>query len=179
MKLQLITLAYNHGFQNKMHYIFEILRLEFTIPLLFWKLFLACIGLDYYRTNHTFNDIVISNLTNLYNIIGAWSSIQIYIFQAKSTLYFWKKNSLCAQLYFWWIQIVEVQPYNTKTNHHKCTKITCVFEQPSFISTPPSTSKIQMLKHTNKKYMILIKKNSPFTYSFHHYKLHYTNQLLK
>ncbi len=75
MKLQLITLAYNHGFQNKMHYIFEILRLEFTIPLLFWKLFLACISLDYYRTNHTFNNIVISNLTNLYNIIGAWSSI--------------------------------------------------------------------------------------------------------
>jgi hypothetical protein len=26
-------------------------------------------------------------------------------------------------------------------SHHKCTKITCVFEQTNFISTPPSTSK--------------------------------------
>jgi hypothetical protein len=39
MKLQLVTLAYNHGFQHKMHCIFEILRLEFTIPFLFWNFF--------------------------------------------------------------------------------------------------------------------------------------------
>jgi hypothetical protein len=96
MKLQLVILAYNHGFENKMHQIFEILRLEFTIPLLFWIFFFACVGLDYYITNKTFNDIVISNLTNLYNITSAWSSIQVSNFQTKSTPYFWKKISFYA-----------------------------------------------------------------------------------
>jgi hypothetical protein len=74
-----LKLVYNYN---------AIVVLEFTIPLLFWKKNWACIGLDYYTTDHTFNDIGISTLTNLYNIIGAQSSIQVYIFQANSTPYF-------------------------------------------------------------------------------------------
>jgi hypothetical protein len=38
---------------------------------------------------------------------------------------------------------------NHKTNK-KCTKMTCVFEKTSFISTPPSTSIFQMFKHKQK-----------------------------
>ncbi len=38
--------------------------------------------------------------------------------------------------------MIKVWPSNTNNkSHHKCTKITCVFEQTSFISIPPSTSK--------------------------------------
>jgi hypothetical protein len=36
-------------------------------------------------------------------------------------------------------------------SHHKCIKITCVFIKINFISTPPFNSKIQILKHINKK----------------------------
>jgi hypothetical protein len=30
-------LAYNGDFENKMHYVFEVLKLEFIVPLLFWN----------------------------------------------------------------------------------------------------------------------------------------------
>jgi hypothetical protein len=90
-KLQLITLTYNDGFQNKMYHILGVLMLKITILLLFW-IKLACIGLDYYITNNnTFNDIVINNLTKLYNITWSCSSIQDYIFQTKPPFYSWKK----------------------------------------------------------------------------------------
>jgi hypothetical protein len=80
IKLQLVILAYNGGFQNKMHHILGILKLEFTTPLLFWNLS-SCIGLDYYTTNNnTFNDIIINNLTKLHNITCACSFAQDYIF---------------------------------------------------------------------------------------------------
>jgi hypothetical protein len=38
-KLPLITIANNDGFLIKMHHIFEVLKLEFTMPLLFWNIF--------------------------------------------------------------------------------------------------------------------------------------------
>jgi hypothetical protein len=38
-------------------------------------------------------------------------------------------------------QNLMLQCKNKKSNY-KCTKMTCVFEKTSFISTPPSTSKI-------------------------------------
>ncbi len=69
-KLQSVTLRYNDAFQNKIHHILGVLMLKITILLLFWNCFkLACIGLDYYTTNNnTFNDIIINNLTKLYDI---------------------------------------------------------------------------------------------------------------
>ncbi len=89
-KLQLVTLAYNGDFQNKMHDILGILKLEFTMPVLFWNLS-SGIGLDYYTTNNnTFNDIIISNLTKLYNITCACSFTQDYIYFLKPQFYFWK-----------------------------------------------------------------------------------------
>jgi hypothetical protein len=68
-----------------MHHILRVLRLEFTIPLLVWICLVACIGLDYYTTNN----IVINNLTKLYNIKGACSFIQDYIFQIKPSYYYY------------------------------------------------------------------------------------------
>jgi len=38
IKLQSPILAYNGSFQKKMHDILEVLKLKFTIPLLFWNL---------------------------------------------------------------------------------------------------------------------------------------------
>ncbi len=92
-KLQLVTLVYNGGFQNKMHYILRVLKLEFTIFGLLLHLccfgicLLAFIGLDYYTTKNTFNDMVISNLTKLYNITYAFSFTQDYIFQNKHSIF--------------------------------------------------------------------------------------------
>jgi hypothetical protein len=53
-----------------------------------------------------------------------------------------------------------------------------VFEKTSCTTTPPFNSKIPMLKHTNKSHdMMIIKNNSPFK-NPHHYKLHFSSQLL-
>jgi hypothetical protein len=59
-------------------------------------------------------------------------------------------------------------------------KKTLMVEQTSFIITPPFTSKIQMFKHTNKSHnMNLIFKKIHPSQIFHHYKLHFSCQLLK
>ncbi len=93
-KLQLVALVYNGGFQNKMDYILRVLKLEFTIfglliHLCYFGICLfACIGLDYYTTKDTFNDMVINKLTKLYNITCAFSFNQDYIFQTKPPFYF-------------------------------------------------------------------------------------------
>ncbi len=143
------------------------MRLEFTNLYCFGIFFLACISLDYYTTNNTFNDIVINNLNKLYHITCACSCIQYYIFSIKTIILFLKKPYLVLQLWFWciqtWSKFCLIIHKNNKS-HHKCTKITCVFEQTNFILIPHSTAKIQMLKHTNKNLnMIFIKKNSSFT----------------
>jgi hypothetical protein len=164
-----------------MHHILEILRLEFTICGLllhfccFGICLFACIGLNYYTTNNnTFNNIVISNLTKLY-ITCVCSSIQDHIFQIKTSFYFWKNLTLCAQFQFWWIQTLSKFGLYHKDNksHHKCTKIIHVFEKTSCIATPPFNSKIPMLEHTNKSHNMIFKKNnSPFK-NPRHYKLHF------
>jgi hypothetical protein len=86
--------AYNGDFENKMHYILEVLKLESLYLCCFGINILACIGLDYYTTNNnTFTDIVMNNLIKLY-ITCACSSIQNYNFQKKSPFYFLKSFQL-------------------------------------------------------------------------------------
>ncbi len=90
-KVQLVILAYNGDFQNKMHRILGTLKLEFNMPLLVWNLS-SCIGLDYYTTNNnTCIDIIINNLTKLYNITCTCSFTQDYILKTKPQFYF-RKN---------------------------------------------------------------------------------------
>jgi len=97
-KLQPTTFACNDGFQNKMYHILGILRFKFTIFGILLHLYcfgicvFACINLGYYTTNNnTFNDIVISNLTKLYNITCECSSTSKTIFFPKKwPFYFWK-----------------------------------------------------------------------------------------
>jgi len=147
-KLQSTTFSYIGSFKNKMHHILEVLMFKFTIFvlitsfLLFGIYFLACIGLDYYMTTkeNAFYDIVISNLSKLY-ITSVCFFTQNHIFQTKLPFYFWKNVILNAQLWFWWIQTLSKFDLIT---HHKCTKITCVFEWTSFISI-----QIQKLKSLN------------------------------
>jgi len=59
----------------------------------------ACISLEYYTTNNnTFNDIVISNLTKLYNITCACSSMSKTIVFKKNIILLLKNIILYAQL---------------------------------------------------------------------------------
>jgi hypothetical protein len=94
MNLQSVALAYNGGFQNIMHHILEVLKLKFAIFDLLFQLhcfglcLFACIGLDYYTIDNTFNDIIINNITKLYNITCACFFTQNYIFQTSPPFYF-------------------------------------------------------------------------------------------
>ncbi len=73
--------------------------------------------LDYYTTNNnTFNNIVINNLAKLCNITFAYSFIQDYIFQTKLPFSFLRKPCLlCTTLILMDLNIIKVQPYNTRT----------------------------------------------------------------
>ncbi len=115
--------------------ILGVLRLEFTIFGVLLHLccfricFLKCVGLDYY-TNNTFNDIVINNLTKLYNITRACSFTKDYIFQTKLPFKFWR-TSPCMHNFdfdgFEHYQSLALQHKNNKS-HHKCTKKKCLYK---------------------------------------------------
>jgi len=51
---------------------------------------------------------------------------------------------------FKYYQSLALNNIKNNKNHHKCTRITCVFEQISFISTLPSILEIQIFKHKQK-----------------------------
>jgi hypothetical protein len=88
-------------------------------------LLFAHIGLDYYITNNTFNDIVISILIKLYNITCACFFIQDYIFQTKELLFFFEKtlpymhnfNFDGFKQYQSWTLL-----HKNNKSHHKCKK---------------------------------------------------------
>lgn len=100
-----------------------ITYLEYIFGLLFHffcfgicLLLFAHIGLDYYITNNTFNDIVISILIKLYNITCACFFIQDYIFQTKELFFFLKKPYLiCTTLILMDLNNIKVGPYYTRT----------------------------------------------------------------
>ncbi len=117
-----ISYIYNASFQNKMHHIFRILKLEFTIFGLLFHIFcfgiyfFDCIGLDYHITNNnTFCNIIINNLTKLYNITCIFFYSRLYI-SNKTTNLFLKKYYLVYTSLIWWIQTLsKFNPNNTRT----------------------------------------------------------------
>jgi hypothetical protein len=133
--------------------------LEYIFGLLFF-FFFSFIVLDYYITNNTFNDIVISILITLYNITCACFFIQGNIFQTKNIFYFKKPYFICIILNLMDLNIIKVEPYNIRTTKViiNAQKKTCLFKQTNFISTSPFTSTSQMLKHANESHNIFINK---------------------
>jgi hypothetical protein len=124
-----LFLVANYNHKLKLLVILRVLRLEFTIFGILFHLccfqiwFLACIGLDYYTTKNTFNDIIINNLTKSYNT-RACCFTKDYFFKQNFHLSFEELYLVCITLILMDPNIIKVWPYNTKTtkviiNAHK------------------------------------------------------------
>jgi hypothetical protein len=97
-----------------------ITYLEYIFSLLFHfvvlEFFFAFIGLDYYITNNTFNDIVISILIKLYNITCAcFFYSRLYFSNKKIVLSLKNPYLICTTLILMDLNIIKVGPYNTRT----------------------------------------------------------------